>query len=182
MRTAKTWGLAAIILLATQVTAATWPPIKSPVIPQADGFALIPHAAVPVEKSRTYRAIFDATRAADMPAQLVPALNMAGSELNALGVSGAPVANAKFVVVFHGAAMAGLMTDAAYQAKFGVRNPNLPVLAQMKKAGVRLFVCGQNLAADHVDPKTLPRDVSVASDALIVLMTYQNQGYALLSF
>jgi intracellular sulfur oxidation DsrE/DsrF family protein len=182
MKTANAWYLAATLLLATQVAAATWPPMKSPVIPQADGFALIPTASVPVEKSRTYRAIFDATRAADAPNQLVPALNMAGSELNALGVSGVPLANAKFVVVFHGAAMAGLMNDATYKAKFGVSNPNLPVLARMKQAGVSLFVCGQNLAFDHVDPKTLSPDVSVASDALIVLMTYQNQGYALLSF
>lgn len=45
-----------------------------------------------------------------------------------------------------------------------------------------MFVCGQNLVSDKIDPKTLSPDVSVASDGLIVLMTYQNRGYALLSF
>jgi len=43
-----------------------------------------------------------------------------------------------------------------------------------------LFVCGQNLAFAQVDPKILTPSVSVASDASIVLMTYQNRGYALL--
>jgi intracellular sulfur oxidation DsrE/DsrF family protein len=52
----------------------------------------------------------------------------------------------------------------------------------MKKAGVELFVCGQNLAFAKIDPRSLTTDVTVASDALLVLMKYQNEGYALLSF
>jgi intracellular sulfur oxidation DsrE/DsrF family protein len=52
----------------------------------------------------------------------------------------------------------------------------------MKRQGVELLVCGQNLAADHVDPKTLSPAITVASDALIVLIAYQNKGYAVLSF
>lgn len=47
---------------------------------------------------------------------------------------------------------------------------------------MRLLVCGQNLAFAKIDPAALTPDVQVASDALIVLMTYQNKGYALLSF
>src|SRR4029453_11355258 len=128
------------------------------------------------------RAVFDATRAAEKPTQILPALNMVGSELNALGVSGVPVANAKFVVVFHGPALDGILDNKHYRAKFGMDNPNIDVIAQLKKAGTELFVCGQNLAFDHIDPATLSPDVTIASDALIVIMTYQNNGYALLSF
>jgi intracellular sulfur oxidation DsrE/DsrF family protein len=134
------------------------------------------------QKTITYRAIFDASRFADEAGQIVPALNMAGSELNILGGAGVPLKNARFVVVFHGAAMAGLLDDAHYRARFGVPNPNLKVISDLRKAGVELFVCGQNLASESIDPGTLTRDVKVASDALIVLMTYQNKGYALLSF
>ena len=112
----------------------------------------------------------------------VPALNMAGSELNAMGVVGTPLRNAKFVIVFHGAAIDGILDDAHYRAKFGVANPNLRAIAEMKKAGVELFVCGQNVAFAKIDPTSLSRDVTIASDALLVLMKYQNDGYALLSF
>lgn len=93
-----------------------------------------------------------------------------------------PLKNAKFVVVFHGAAINGILNDASYKAKFGVSNPNLKTLAGLKKAGIELFVCGQNLAFENIEPKTLSPEVTVASDALIVLMTYQNEGYALMSF
>ncbi len=172
---------AVTLAVATQV-GGQWPAPKAPVVPEADGYVAIPNVAMTPEPSRTYRAVFDATRAAEKPTQLVPALNMAGSELNALGVAGVPLRNAKFALVFHGPAIDGILAESHYRAKFGVANPNLKVIAELKKAGVELFVCGQNLAFDNIDPKTLTRDVTIASDALIVLMTYQNKGYALMSF
>jgi intracellular sulfur oxidation DsrE/DsrF family protein len=159
-----------------------WPAPQAPVIVEADGYVAVMDAALAPQKSSSYRAIFDATRAPANPTEILPALNMLGSELNALGASGVPLQNAKFVVVFHGAAIEGIENEAQYKATFGVSNPNLPVIAALKKSGVELYVCGQQLAADKVDPKTLTPDVTIASDALLVLIAYQNQGYALLSF
>lgn len=173
--------LAAAMLVPLSASAA-WPPPAAPVIESADGYVAIPNVAIPPDAKRTYRAIYDGTHAADAPNQLLPVLNMAGSELNALGVAGVPLKNARFVIVFHGPAMDGLLDDAHYQAKFHVPNPNLKVLAQLKKTGVKLYVCGQNVAFAGVDPKSLSPDITIASDALIVLMQYQNDGYALLSF
>ena len=155
---------------------------NAPAIPEADGYTIIPGAKLPPDKNRIYRAIYDATKAAKESSQLLPALNMAGSELNALGVCKLPLSNAKFVIVFHGAAVNGILDDAHYKEKFGISNPNLKVLSELKSAGVKLFVCGQNLLAENIDPKIISADVVVASDALIVLMTYQNDGYALMSF
>jgi intracellular sulfur oxidation DsrE/DsrF family protein len=175
------WAALAVFVAASSVSAG-WPPPEAKAVPEADGFVVIPNAAVAPRRDRSYRAIFDATRAAANPNQLVPALNMAGSELNALAASNVPLSRAKFVVVFHGPALAGILDEAHYRNKFGVSNPNLAVIAALKKAGAELFVCGQNLASDGIDPSTLAPDVTVASDALVVLMTYQGEGYALLSF
>ncbi len=172
----------ALATLATSPSTPPWPPPQAPVIPAADGYVIIPGAAVAPDKAHTYLAIFDATRRAEKPTDLLPALNMAGSELNAFGATAVPPSNVRFAVVFHGSALAGILDEAHYRAQFGVPNPNLPVLEQLRKAGVELFVCGQNLAFEHVDPATLAPSVTVASDALIVLMAYQNRGYALLSF
>jgi intracellular sulfur oxidation DsrE/DsrF family protein len=107
---------------------------------------------------------------------------MAGSELNALAAVSVPVKQARFVVVFHGAAVDGILDNDHYKEKFGLNNPNLSVIAAMKKRGVEFFVCGQYLAGEKIDPKILTRDVTIAADALLVLMEYQNKGYALLSF
>ena len=159
-----------------------WAEPVAPIIPEADGYVAIPHAAVMPQKSSTFRAIFNATGMADNPTQLVPAINMVGSELNLLGAIGVPLRNAKFVVVFHGPAMDGILDDAHYKEKFGVSNQNLNVITALKRSGVNLFVCGQNLAAENMDPLSITPDVTIASDALIVLMEYQNKGYATLSF
>ena len=161
---------------------AEWPAPVSPVIPAADGYVSIPNAAIPPDRAATYREIFDATQAATDPSRILPALNMAGSELNAFAVAGVPREHARFVFVFHGPAMAGLLDDAHYRARFGVPNPNLPVLTALRKAGAELYVCGQNVAADKIDPTTLSPDVKIASDALIVIMTYQAKGYGTLFF
>mgnify|MGYP001369082134 CR=1 FL=1 len=83
---------------------------------EADAYVSIPNAAVPPDKKRIYRAVYDATRAAKDPAQLVPALNMAGSELSAFAATGVPLRNAKFCVVFHGPAINGILDDAHYKA------------------------------------------------------------------
>src|SRR5262249_45836636 len=133
-------------------------------------------------KDHMYKAIFEATQFPDHPKQLLPALNNAGSELNALGVEGVPRENRKFVVVFHGPALDGILDDAHYKVKYGTNNPNLKVLSEFKREGVELYVCGQNLASEKIDPATISRDVTLASDALIVLMHFQNDGYAHLGF
>jgi len=182
MREGTALVFVAIAALAATPAAPRWPEPKAPVITGADGFVLVPGAAVPVSRSHVYRAVYDCTSGADKPSQLLPGINMAGSELNALAVSGVTVSNARFVLVFHGDALDGLLDDRHHRAKFGVANPKLEALRQMKHAGVKLYACGQNIAFAHIDPATLSPDVEVASDALIVLMTYQNQGYALLSF
>jgi intracellular sulfur oxidation DsrE/DsrF family protein len=155
---------------------------NAPVIPEAYGWVTISKAALPPDRTRVYRAIYDATLLAKEPTQLVPALNMSGAMLNALAVSGISLTNARFVVIFHGPAINGILDDAHYRAKFGVANPNLTVLTQLRQAGVELFVCGQNLAAENIDAGTLSPDVTVASAAPIVLMMYQNDGYALMNF
>ncbi len=172
-----------IILLASAITvSAQWLAPKAPAVPEADGYVEIPNAAAAPTKNSTYRAVFDATRAAEKPTALLPALNMAGSELNALATINAPLWNAKFAIVFHGSAVDGILDDEHYEAKFGTVNPNLKPIAEMKKCGVDFFVCGQYLAGEKIDPKTLTPNVQLAADALLVLMQYQNKGYALLSF
>ena len=161
---------------------AGWPPAAAPVVPAADGFVTIPGAAVQPARDQTYRAIFDATRAAGKPGELLPAVNMLGSELNAFGVAAVPPSQVRLAMVFHGAALDGILDDAHYRAKFRRGNPNLPVLAALRKNGVELYVCGQYLAAMKIPPASLAHEVKLATDAELVLIELQNRGYALMSF
>jgi intracellular sulfur oxidation DsrE/DsrF family protein len=154
----------------------------SPVIPGVGEYVPMPKAAIQPQPTHVYRMIFDATLGADKPGDLLPAVVQAASELNALGASGVPVSHRRLVVVFHGGALPGILTNADYRAKHGVDNPNIKVLGQLRRAGVELYVCGQNLHELGISEDHVISDVHVATDALIVLATYQNNGYALLTF
>ena len=162
--------------------AQNWPAPQAPAIPQADGYVVIPDAISAPNISTTYRSIFDGTKLAAKPENILPAVNAVGGVLNDLVVGRVPQNKQQFAVVFHGAAVDGILDDAHYRAKYGIANPNLPVLAELRKRGVELLVCGQHLAAEHIDPKTLSPDVKIASDAYLVLINYQNRGYALMLF
>ena len=173
---------AALLFFAVGCAAQSWAKPEAPAIPQADGYVVIPRAAVPPDKKTIYRSIFDATRKAGKPDAILPAVNAIGGVLNDLSVGKVPRTNQHFAVVFHGPAVDGILDDAHYRAKYGTANPNLPVLSALKKGGVELLVCGQHLAAENIDPKTLSSDVTIASDAYLVLINYQNRGYALMLF
>jgi len=155
-----------IILIATiNVAAAQWGQPQSPAVPRK-------------HLSRDFRRDSSCRQARTT----APGIELAGSELNALAAVAVPVQHAKFALVFHGPAVDGILDETHYKTKFGTSNPNLKVIAEMKKKGVEFFVCGQYLASEKIDPKTLTPDVALAADALLVLMQYQNMGYALMSF
>jgi predicted peroxiredoxin len=163
--------------------ASSLPPPVKPLIPDAYGWVVVPNAAIAPQPGQIYHAIFSATAGAPAPDQPVPALVMAGAELNALGASGLTAAQADFVIDFHSTrADDALLDQPHYRKKFGSDNPNLPLLAELRKAGVKIYVCAQQLLVDGVPFEALSPDVVVAADGLIVLMNFQNRGYALLPF
>ncbi len=155
---------------------------QRPVVPESGKFFPIPNAVVQPDRGLVYKALFDATRAADDPKEFVPALDDAASLVNELAASGVPEANRKMTIVFHGAAAYGVMDNATYREKYGVDNPNLQLVNNLRHAGVELLVCGQMLRFKNIDERKILPAVKVATDALVVSVTYQNRGYALLTY
>ncbi|NIW23605.1 MAG: hypothetical protein GWN29_03100, partial [Gammaproteobacteria bacterium] len=49
-------------------------------------------------------------------------------------------------VVVHGAALASMTHDDAYQKLNGMNNPTLELVERLGAAGVQLYVCGQSMA------------------------------------
>jgi intracellular sulfur oxidation DsrE/DsrF family protein len=172
-------GLAALLFAAAASAA---PEQLRPVVPEADGYIVIPEAAMKPDPALRYRMVFDARKGAEKPAELAPAINLAASELNTFVAAKVPASHYKIAVVFHGRVDDALLDNAHYKAKYGVDNPNLKPLAEMRKAGVELYVCGEQLTSDGVDFKWLTRDVTVAADGLLALTIFQNKGYAVLTF
>ncbi len=174
--------LIAVLLFAAS-TALAAPPLadQRPVVPSVSGYIDIPGAALKPDPSLTYKVVFEARRGGGKPSELAPAVELAASELNTFVA--AHVKSFKIAMVFHStAADDALLDNAHYRARYGVDNPNLPVLRHMRKAGVEIYVCGEQLMSDHVDSKWIVRDATIANDGLVALIYFQNKGYALLTF
>ena len=178
--------LKAIILIASIAfagAALAAPEQLRPVVPEADGWIVIPDSALQPDPKMSYRMVFDARKGGTKPGDLVPAINLAASELNTFVAAKVPRDHYKIAMVFHGSgADDGLLDDAHYKAKYGVDNPNLKPLAEMRAAGVEIYVCGEQLIGDGIDFTWLTPGVTVANDGLLALTVFQNKGYAILTF
>jgi intracellular sulfur oxidation DsrE/DsrF family protein len=142
----------------------------------------LPHAAVQPQKSRKYKVIFNLSQAAANPKEVLPGLAGAARLLNVFITDGLPRGNLKVAAVFHSAAGYAAMDNDVYRAKFNVENPNLKIIGELKAAGVHLFLCGQTLHDLNFHEKDLLPAIKLATSAAIVLVTDQNDGYALMSF
>jgi intracellular sulfur oxidation DsrE/DsrF family protein len=173
----------ALLIAATVPAAGQTPAVVQP-IPGADPYVAVPNGRFLADSAHQYKVVFEARKGADKPDQLIQAVNLAGSEMNTFAAHRVPSANVKLVLVFHTTAgNEAVLTNAAYRAKHGVNNPNLPVLAALKRQGVEIYVCGQSLLGDKVPLSSVDTSVAtIAEDGVVVLMTYGSMGYAQLVF
>ena len=170
-----------VLLISASASAAEYPAAKAPAVPAGTGYVDVPGAAVAIDAKHPYKVIVDGINAAASPSGILPALGRASLVVNALTVAHVPAANQKVVVVFHGPSVDGLLRNEAYRKQFGVDNPNLKVVEQLVAAGVELYVCAQHMANHKLGMDQLTPGIKLATAASIVLIAYQNEGYAVVA-
>lgn len=150
--------------------------MQFPVIPGYGGVVAVENAVEPPRAG--LKLVIDATADTKTPADINKGLERAARILNLYGVSGLKATDLKVTVVLHGEATKSILTDAAYQSRFQTeKNPNLPLIAELQKAGVEVMVCGQALNYKKIGRDEVSADVPVATAALTVLMNRQADGY-----
>ncbi|MGC1550632.1 MAG: DsrE family protein [Rhodanobacter sp.] len=149
-------------------------------ITAAGAFHALPQAAYQPDRNATYKVVFSLTKASDKPGDINPALERVARTVNIYAASGVPLNHLKFVAVAYGSATPIVLDDAHYRAQLGVANPNLPVIAQLRKAGIDVVVCGQAMAEHHFDNAWLSKDVTLSLSALTTITELEQQGYALM--
>jgi intracellular sulfur oxidation DsrE/DsrF family protein len=80
-------------------------------------------------------------------------------------------------LIVHGPAAFTLLNDSSYEAKFGVKNPNIPVYQALKAAGVRVIICGQSLYARDIPRADLWSETEVALSALTTITSLVSKGF-----
>ncbi|HTS45679.1 MAG TPA: DsrE family protein [Puia sp.] len=102
-----------------------------------------------------------------------------GRLINLHIAAGVPLKNIEAVVVVHAGALNALLNNEAYREKFNTDNPNLHLLQQFEKLGVKLITCGQAMVFLNFDRKDIIPYAKTALTAQVVLSNYQLKGFVL---
>lgn len=154
----------------------------NPVIPSYGGIYPIEAATFKPDSSLTYKIVVDVVTGAQEPDETGFGLNNVARMLNLHAVGGVPPGNMEVVLAIHGGATVNVLNDAAYRAKYDVDNPNLPLIRELKAAGVRLAVCGQSLIARKVDFADVAPEIEIATSMLTTVSTCQLRGFSVFRF
>lgn len=98
-----------------------------------------------------------------------------------LGIAnGIPPEKLQLAGVIHGGLVNAILSDEEYQKKYGIPNPNLPVLQQLVDHGVKFYVCGQSMGFLNVSLDQISPLVKQAMSAKYSFITLDQMGYSFL--
>lgn len=152
----------------------------TPTIHGAGKIHPMPQAAYQPDPSATYKVVFSLSHAGDKPTDVSPSLEHVARAVNLYVNAGVSLDHLKFVAVAAGAATPIVLNDAQYKKKYGVANPNLGLIEQLRKAGVDVAVCSQAVAEHHFQYDWVDKHVTLALSALTTVTVLENKGYALM--
>jgi intracellular sulfur oxidation DsrE/DsrF family protein len=137
-------------------------------------------AAFKPDPKHSYKIVFSLTQASKTPDEVNPALDRVARTVNLYVAAGVPLSHLKIVAVAYGAATPLALDDAHYRLKFGTPNPNLPLIAELKQAGVTVSVCAQAVAEHHFEYGWVANDMTLALSGLTTVTTLESEGYVLM--
>jgi len=129
-----------------------------------------------------YKIVIDLKAASPDAAKINPGLNNVARMLNLHAAGGIKKENLHVIAAIHGNATHTVLDNSGYQKHYGVDNPNLELISQLKQAGVDLNVCGQSLIARNNGFENINPDITIALSMLTVVTERQMKGYGLLVF
>ncbi len=152
------------------------PKFVFPIIEGYGGVVPLPDAAE--QPTKGTKVVFDVTAVATEAGKPVPALERVAVLLNLAGASGLKATDLEIAVVLHGDATLAALDDKTHRAKVGRANDNAELIERLKRAGVKVMVCGQSLKKKGLEADSVRPDVAVAASALTAVLNHQRRGFA----
>lgn len=156
-------------------------PSMGPVIQDFGPYLPVPEPGFATPADQAMKAVFDVAQSPE-PGEASRHLETPARYLNMHAGSGVAKDNLRAAVVIHGRATRDLLTDAAFQKRFGMDNPNRALVEALIAADVEIILCGQSAAFGGYDKAELLPGVKLALSAMTALVGLQNQGYQLIAF
>lgn len=94
--------------------------------------------------------------------------------------AGVPLDQLKFVVSINGDAVSSALNNAQFSKAYGIDNPNLKLISELKKAGVQVTICDQSVAFHQLERDWIDPMVTHTISSGTTVATLENSGYAFL--
>lgn len=171
-----------VLLFSSEITAQKAERNMGPVIENFGPVFSVENPDFVTDTSKVYKVVFDVHDTPEDRTKVNPMLNTLARFLNMHAQAGVPIENLKVACVIHNKASHDVLNNEGYRAKFGVDNPNVPLLAALKEVGAAVYICGQSIAAREVDRNNLAESVKVGLSAMTVILSLESEGYTLIKF
>jgi len=123
-----------------------------------------------------YKVVFDTNSTTERGA-MNPQITAAARFLNMHVGSGVPKENIHAAVVLYGPATHDALSNDAHQARFGVDNPNIPLIEALAEAGVPVYVCVQSASSIGIRSGEIEAPARMTLSGLTALVKLQADGY-----
>ena len=165
-----------IIIISNYTNAQEW---ETPIIKGYGEVKYFDQAASQLNKQLEYKLIFD-IKGNQVKNGVNKGLWTIARTLNLFELSGIPSKKIEIVASIHGEATFITLNNNAYQDKFGIDNPNLNLINQLKENRVELYVCSQATASRKINNRDLNINVIPALSGIAVLSNHLLQGFTLM--
>lgn len=135
-----------------------------------------------VDTTKTYKAVFDIMNSPESHEAVNASIETAARFLNMHAQSGVPPEKLKVALVVHNKASKDVITDAAYQKRFGTKNPNSALIKALQGAGGEIIFCGQSSVSRGFPREELIDGVQLSLSAMTALIQLQDDNYRLIKF
>ncbi len=135
-----------------------------------------------VDPTQEYKAVFDVAGSPKSHDKINASIETGVRFLNMHAQAGVPKENLKVALVLHGGASKDVLTNEAYNKKYGVDNPNLKMVNALTKEGVQIYLCGQSAAYNNIKKEDMIPGTQLSLSAMTALVLLQNQDYRLIKF
>lgn len=137
---------------------------------------------IKTDTSAELKVIFDVSQSSEDKSKRNKYIETAARFLNMHANEGMKPEQLKVAMTIHGGAWQDVLDNKTYKEKFGVDNPNLPLINALSEAGVDVIICGQTASFRGMDKDTINPNVKMALSAMTALLQYQNMGYKFIKF
>ncbi|QGY30136.1 DsrE family protein [Pantoea cypripedii] len=94
--------------------------------------------------------------------------------------AGVPLNQLNFVVSINSDAVPAALNNDQFRKAYGVDNPNLKLISELEKAGVKVSICDQSVAFHQLEREWIDPMVTHTLSSGTTVATLQNEGYAFL--